>query len=174
MRNSSLNRTGSRRRGAPEPHDPVGRMVTSDYTVTMTVLSIRFKRPGAYERLKLGAARRAESISSAGERLIDEGLRMEAHPGIVFRDGPSGRRAGLAAGPDVWEVVGLLRGLQGEVEERVAAAATQLGLTGAQVRTTSRYYAEFTDEIDAEIAHNDDVADREMATWENERRLLSG
>lgn len=148
--------------------------MTIDYTVTMTVLSIRFKRPGAYERLKRGAAQRAESISSVGERLIDEGLRMEAHPGIVYRDGPSGRRAGLAAGPDVWEVVGLLRGLPGSVEERVAAAAAQLGLTDAQVRTTSRYYAEFTDEIDAEIAYNDDIADRELATWENERRLLSG
>lgn len=148
--------------------------MTSDYTVTMTVLSIRFKRPGAYQRLKRGAARRAESISAAGERLIDEGLRMEAHPGIVFRDGPSGRRAGLAAGPDVWEVVGLLRNLSGRVEERAAAAASQLGLTEAQVRTTSRYYAEFADETDAEIAHNDEIADRELAAWENERRLLSG
>lgn len=99
---------------------------------------------------------------------------MEAHPGIAFRDGPSGRRAGLATGPDVWEVVGLLRGLSGSVEERVTATASQLGLTEAQVRTTSRYYAEFTDEIDAEIAHNDDIADRELAAWENKRRLLSG
>lgn len=137
--------------------------MTMDYTVTMTVLSIRFKRPGSYQRLKRGAARRAESISAAGERLIDEGLRMEAHPGIVFRDGPSGRRAGLAAGPDVWEVVGLLRNLSGRVEERAAAAAAQLGLTEAQVRATSRYYAEFTDETDAEIAHNDEIADRELA-----------
>ena len=99
---------------------------------------------------------------------------MEAHPGVVFRDGPSGRRAGLASGPDVWEVAGLLRGLSGSVEERVANAAVQLGLTESQVRSTSRYYAEFTDEIDAEIALNDDIADRELAAWENERRLLSG
>ena len=140
----------------------------------MTVLSIRFKRPDAYERLKRGAARRAESISAVGERLIDEGLRMEAHPGILFRDGPSGRRAALAGGPDVWEVVGLLQGLRGSVEKRVSAAAVQLGLTDTQVRTTSRYYAEFTDEIDAEIALNDETADREMAAWEHERRLLSG
>ena len=148
--------------------------MTINYTVVMTVLSIRFKRPGAYERLKRGAARRAESISSAGERLIDEGLRMEAHPGIVFRDGPSGRRAGLATGPDVCEVVGLLLGLRGSVEDRVAAAAAQLGLTEGQVRTTSRYYAEHTDEIDTEMARNEDMADRELAAWENERRLLTG
>ena len=99
---------------------------------------------------------------------------MEAHPGIVFRDGPAGRGAGLAAGPDVWEIVPLLRGLKGTLEERIAATAEQLELTEAQVRATSRYYAEFTDEIDAEIAHNDEVADRELAAWERERRLLSG
>jgi hypothetical protein len=140
----------------------------------VTVLSIRFKRPGAYERLKRHAAEHAESISGLGERLIDEGLRMAAHPGIVFRDGPTGRRAGIATGPDVWEVVALLRGLRGGIEKRVAKAAEQLGLTVAQVRSASRYYAEFAAEIDAEISANDAAADRELAAWETERRLLSG
>lgn len=149
-------------------------MVTVDYNVVMTVLSIRFKRPGVHERLKRSAARRAESISSAGERLIDEGLRMDTHPGIVFRDGPAGRRAVLDTGPDVWEVVPLLRGLEGSLEERIAATAEQLWLTERQVRAVSRYYAEFTDEIDAEIAENDEIADRELAAWENERKLLTG
>lgn len=139
----------------------------------MSVLSIRFKRPGAYGRLKQHAALRSESISRLGERLIDEGLRMDAHPGVVFRDGASGRRAGLAAGPDVWEVVALLRGLPGAVDRRVSKAAAQLGLTVSQVRAASRYYAEFEDEINAEIAANEEAADREIAAWEAERRLLS-
>lgn len=99
---------------------------------------------------------------------------MDAHPGVVFRDGPSGRRAGLAVGPDVWEIVGLMRDLTGSVDERAACVAAQLGLTATQVRTASRYYAEFTDEIDAEITENDEVADLELAVWENEQRLLSG
>lgn len=140
----------------------------------MTVLSIRFRRPGSYDRLKHRAAQGAESISAVGERLIDEGLRMEAHPGVVFRDGPSGRRAGLAAGPDVWEVIGLMRSLTGSVEERAVRVAAQLGLALPQVRAASRYYAEFTDEIDGEIAQNDEMADLELAVWDNERRLLSG
>ena len=147
--------------------------MTINYNVTMTVLSIRFKHPGAYERLKRGAAQRAESISSVGERLIDEGLRMDAHPGVVFRDGATGRRAALAAGPDVWEVVGLLRDLKGSLEDRIATTAELLWLTEAQVRAASRYYAEFAGEIDAEIAYNEEVADRELAVWESERRLLS-
>lgn len=29
---------------------------------------------------------------------------MDDHPGIVFSDQPTGRRAGLAVGPDGWEV----------------------------------------------------------------------
>ena len=73
----------------------------------------------------------------------------------------------------MWEVVALLRGLSGSVEKRVARAAEQLGLTAAQVRAASRYYAEFPDEIDAEIAANEEAADREVAVWEAERRLLS-
>jgi len=140
----------------------------------MTVLSIRLKRPGVLERLKRGAAQRAESLSSAGERLIDEGLRMDAYPGIVFRDGPADRRAALGTGPDVWEIVPLLRDLSGSLEERIAATAEQLWLTERQVRAVTRYYAEFTDEIDAEIAENDEIADRELAVWENERKLLGG
>lgn len=140
----------------------------------MSVLSIRFKRPGTLERLKRHSSSRAESISSLGERLIDEGLRMADHPGIVFRDGPSGRRAGLAYGPDVAEVAALLRDLQGSPEERTAAAASQLALSTAQVRAASGYYAEFTAEITAEIDANLDAADRELAAWEAERRLLSG
>ena len=148
--------------------------MTYDYNVVVAVLSIRFKRAGTYGRLKHHAARTAESVSGAGERLIDEGLRMEDHPGIVFRSGPTGRRAALAGGPDVWEVASLLRGLRGSVERRTARAADQLGLTVAQVRAASRYYAEFSDEIDAEITANDEVAEREFAMWEAQRRLLSG
>lgn len=138
----------------------------------MTVLSIRFNRPDVYERLKLCATEGHGSIASVGERLIDEGLRMEAHPGIVFREGPSGRRAALAAGADVWEVAGLLRGLRGSVEQRVNEATSQLRLTEAQVRVAYRYYEEFADEIDAELAANDKVADYEFTVWEQERQSL--
>lgn len=140
----------------------------------MPVLSIRFKQAGAYDRLRRHATEHAESISGASERLIDEGLRMAAHPGIVFRDGPTGRRAALAAGPDVWEVIALVRGLPGGLEQRVAKAARQLGVAAAQVRITNRYYAEYPDEIDARITANDEAAERELGLWEAERRLLSG
>ncbi len=81
-------------------------------------LSIRFA-PDLLVRLR----RRAQAIpgssaSGLAQRLIDEGLRMAEHPGVVFKDEPSGRRAALAYGPDVWEVIMFLR----EVDERGKAA----------------------------------------------------
>lgn len=99
---------------------------------------------------------------------------MESHPGIVFRSGPTGRRAAVAGGPDVWEVVALLRSLRGSPQHRLAKAADDLALSVAHVRAASRYYAEFPDEIDEQIRANEEAADRELAAWENERRLLSG
>lgn len=138
----------------------------------MSILSIRFKRDRVHERLRRRAAERGESASWLGERLIDEGLRMDAHPGIVFRDGPSGRRAGLASGPDVWEMASLLRDLEGSPEERIAECSHRLWIPVTHVRVASRYYAEFCDEINAEITANEEVADRELAAWEAERRLL--
>lgn len=98
---------------------------------------------------------------------------MDAHPGIVFRDGPAGRRAALAAGPDIWEIASLLRELEGSPERRVAKGAGRLGLEVAHIRIATRYYSEFSDEIDAEIEANEQAADRELAAWEAERRLLS-
>ena len=52
------------------------------------------------ERLERRGARSGTNKSRLAERYIDEGLRLDDHPGIVFRDGPTGRRAGLVGGPD--------------------------------------------------------------------------
>lgn len=123
-------------------------------------------------RLDEGARRRGEPKARTAERLIDEGLRMEAHPGITFRDGPTGRRAALAAGPDVWEVIETLRGTGLSGEQAIAATARWGNLTPGQVRTAARYYADFSDEIDERIARNRAEAERERAAWERTRAAL--
>lgn len=49
------------------------------------------------ERLSaLVAANPGMSLSSAANRLVDDALRMNGHPGIVFRPGPA--RAACRAG----------------------------------------------------------------------------
>ncbi len=136
-------------------------------------LSIRFD-----ENLLARLRRRAmtnpgATVSGLAQRLVDEGLRMAEHPGIMFKDGPSGRRAALAFGPDVWEIVLFLR----EVDERgsgaISTAVDMLGLTEAKVRTAIQYYSAYPAEIDAEIAQADDESRAAEAAWEAEQRLLA-
>ena len=116
-------------------------------------------------RLDTWARRRREPKARTAERLIDEGLRMEEHPGIVFRDGPTGRRAGLAAGPDVWEVIETVQGTGLTGDAAISATAAWGALTPVQVRAAVSYYAEFRAEIDERIRSNRDEADRQQAAW---------
>jgi len=108
------------------------------------------------ERLsKRARASGEESRSRLAARLIDEGLRMDAHPGIVFRSGPGGRRAGLAGGPDVWEVARVLREIEPAGEEAITKISKLTELAIPQTRAVANYYFEFADEVDAWIAEVD-------------------
>src|SRR4051812_18413619 len=94
-------------------------------------------------------------MSGLVTRLVDEGLRMEEHPGVVFRDGPAGRRAGLVGGPDVWEVIIVLRDATPRRRSHaIRATAEWLALSEAQVRTAEGYYAAYPSEIEAFIEAN--------------------
>lgn len=87
---------------------------------------------------------------------------MEAHPGVVFRSGPAGRRAALVGGPDVWEVARVLRDVPGADEERIRRTAELTDLPVHAVRAAARYYREFPEEIDRWI----EAVDREAEASE--------
>ena len=127
---------------------------------------------GTLGKLERQARQRGESKTRVGERLLEEGLRMAEHPGVVFRDGPAGRRPALAAGPDVWEVVETLQQVEGTGEEAIANAATWSSLTLGQVRVAMRYYGDFPDEVDAWIQENREEADRQQAAWQRAQDAL--
>jgi hypothetical protein len=74
---------------------------------------------------------------------------MEEHPGIAFRDGPSGRRAALAGGPDVWEVIVTLHNTDSKGEDAVLATAGWAALNVAQVRAAVRYPPSIADGLRA-------------------------
>ena len=113
-----------------------------------------------------------EPIVRLAQRYIDEGMRLDRHPGIVFRDGPVGRRAVVVGGPDVWEVVAAARSALEQGDELVAALAQRLGVAAERIRIAVRYYAEFPGEIDRWIVMVDEDAERLRETLERERRLL--
>jgi len=107
------------------------------------------------------------------ERLVGEGLDSLHHPGIVYRDGPTGRRAALAVGPDVWEVVSALRHTKGGQERRVATLAEQFGLHPRHIRTAIDFAATHREQIDAEVAANDAAAEQAREIAEGRARLMA-
>ncbi len=135
------------------------------------VVSVRLP-DDVVRRLREQSAGTAEPVSGLAARLVDQGLRMAAHPGIVFRPGPSGWRAALLIGPDVWEIIGLIRSLDATGVAAIDEAAEWLSLTEAQVRTALAYYGAYPDEIDARIAANDQAAERTERAWRAQQALL--
>ena len=146
-------------------------LVTPRYTVTVKPLSIRFSDE-IYDRLKQHADRAGEPLSTVAQQAVGEWLRMAEHPGVVFRGGPTGRRAALAAGPDIWEVAAVLAQQSGPPKDRLTGAAEQLGLPVHQIEIAAAYWAAHRGEIDRRIAANLDAADREAAAWERRQTLL--
>ena len=136
-------------------------------------MSVRFRDAAVADRLKAEARTTDRSASALAEELIDEGLRARHHPLIVFRGGPSDRRAAVVGGPDVWEVIGGIVGGDVAASERVGRAVELFGLRPEQVEAAVAYYADYTDEIDQLIAANAAAADAAEARWRRQRELLS-
>jgi predicted transcriptional regulator len=114
--------------------------------------------------LKARLARRAaaEGVSETAlvSRLLQQGLAAIEHPGIVYRAGPSGWRAGLAGGPDVDEVVRAIRSIGAAGDEAVSGAADSLEIDPRLVRIAVDYAAEHLEEIEARLRENQEAVDR--------------
>jgi hypothetical protein len=105
---------------------------------------------GLAERLRIRARAAGESLSDRLRRYAEEGARRDEHPLITFRDGPTGRRAGLVGGPDVWEVAMWLEDLADEPDPAAALAEDGL-VTRPQIDAALRYRVAYPDEIAARI-----------------------
>jgi hypothetical protein len=72
---------------------------------------------------------------------------MDDHPLVRFAEGPSGRRARLIGGPDVWEVIAVARDNDGDLRETASYLELALGL----VQAAATYYGAYPEEIDERI-----------------------
>jgi hypothetical protein len=122
--------------------------------------------------LRERSSQSGEPIVRLAQRYIGEGMRLDRHPGIFFRDGPAGRRAVVIGGPDVWEVIAAARSAPERGEELVLALAGRLGVPVEKVRIAVRYYGEYPEEVDRFIAANEEEAERLERALETERSLL--
>ena len=134
-------------------------------------LSMRVE-DGLVARLDELAKQERTSRSEAARMLIEEGLRMAAHPGIIFVSGPAGRRARLARGPDVWEVAAVYRVYAHEAGRGIATTAELTGLHPRIVEIAADYYDAYADEIDDWLRRQDEGADAALAEWERARDIV--
>jgi predicted CopG family antitoxin len=124
-----------------------------------------------YDKLEAESKRQQRSVSAVAKTLLEEGLRMQDHPGIVFRPGPAGRRPALADGPDVWEVARVFQGNMDKSDKAVKRYCRLTGLDPHQIRTTMRYYASYQEEIEDWIRELDEEAHQAYAAWQAEQQL---
>lgn len=129
-----------------------------------------FRLPtGTLARLDARAKAVGATRTAIAEQFLEEGLRLVDHPGIAFRDGPSGRRAGIGGtGLDVWEVIETVQANGGTIE----AAAEYLGVPPAYVLVAMRYHAAFPGEIEERLVANRTAYERERDLASRQHELL--
>jgi uncharacterized protein (DUF433 family) len=119
--------------------------------------------------LAVVSGRRNMGESELARSLLDEALRREKHPGIVFRSTSAGREAAIEGRRlYVWQVIETLQSSAGDL----AQAADFLGLRPEHVRVALDYYAEYGPEIDLLIALNQEDAGRARHLWERQQQAL--
>lgn len=125
------------------------------------------------DRLEQRADRESVSQTELVVSLFDEGLKTRGFPGIVYRGGPTGRRAALAVGPDVWEVISTVQHVEGSGDRKVQQVAEMLDLHERWVRLAISFYAAHPDEVDERIAANEAAVERAREMAERHEQLLA-
>jgi hypothetical protein len=125
---------------------------------------------------RLAGRAQAEGITETAlvTRLLEQGLATIEHPGIVYRPGPSGWRAGVAGGPDVDEIVRAVRSCGATGEQAITATATNLGLDARAVRIAIDYAAEHLEEIESRLRYNEAALERARNLSAARASVLSG
>jgi hypothetical protein len=102
-----------------------------------------------------------------------EGIDQLDYPGIVFRGPGHDRRAALAAGPDVWEVIARLQELDGSEEQRVILLSKESELRPRLIRIALDYAAERPADVRRRIERNRTMAKRSQAAALQREALLA-
>lgn len=121
-----------------------------------TVFSMRASK-NTLRRLEEEARRYGVPPRTLAERMIEEGVRIRRHPGIVFIERGGGRDAVLAGRPrlSIWQVVQTVR-----ANKTRAAAAKWLSLDEASIDRAMAYAQDYPEEVEQAIRENDEAFER--------------
>jgi hypothetical protein len=124
-------------------------------------------------RLASRAAREGMTATALLGQLIVEGVDQLDYPGIIFRGPAHDRRAALAAGPDVWEIVARLQELDGSEEQRISLLSAESDLHPRLIRIALDYAADHADDVRTRIDRNRAMAERSRHTSKQREALLA-
>lgn len=127
----------------------------------------------ARARLASRAAHEGMTATALLDQLIIEGIDQMDYPGIIFRGPAHDRRAALAAGPDVWEIISRLQEIDGSEEKRISLLSAETDLHPRLVRIALDYAAEHPEEIRQRIDRNREMAGRSRTTAGQREALLA-
>ena len=100
-------------------------------------------------------------FSAVANELLAEAVKLKRCPGIVFADGPAGRRARIAGtGLDVWEVIATYKSLNQD-DARLSGAYDWL--SEPQLRSALAYFRLYPDEIERQILRNEAWSKEQLA-----------
>ena len=124
-------------------------------------------------RLASRAAREGMTATALLGQLIVEGVDQLDYPGIIFRGPAHDRRAALATGPDVWEIVARLQELDGSEEQRISLLSAESDLHPRLIRIALDYAADHADEVRVRIDRNRAMAEQSRRTSAQREALLA-
>jgi len=114
----------------------------------------------AVQEIEALASDTGRDFSGIARDLILEAVKMRRCPGIIFADGPTGRRARIAGtGIDIWEFIATFKGL-GENYDKLKQ--TYHWLNDQQIRSALSYYALYPDDIKERITRNEDITQEQI------------
>lgn len=127
----------------------------------------------AKRRLASRATREGMTATMLLDQLIVEGIDQLDYPGIAFRGPAHDRRAALAAGPDVWEVIARLQELDGTEEQRISLLSSESDLHPRLIRIALDYAADHPDDVQTRIDRNRTMVERSRRTAQQREALLA-
>jgi hypothetical protein len=127
----------------------------------------------AKSRLSSRAAHEGVTATALLDQLIVEGIDQLDFPGVIFRGPAHDRRAALAAGPDVWEIIARLQDLDGTEEQRIALLSEESDVHPRLIRIALDYAAEHASDISERIGRSRAMAKRSLETAQQRQALLA-
>ena len=114
----------------------------------------------AVKEIEALASGSGKDFSGVARDLLIEAVKMRRCPGVIFADGPTGRRARIAGtGIDIWEFIATFKGLGEDYDELKDAYHW---LSDQQIRSALSYYALYPDEIDERITRNENITQEQV------------